>query len=294
MKASRRIMSLAMTVVMLCCALPAMATETDLEPVPTATPKVTLPAADPTAEATPTPVEPTEEPTEQPTEGRPLPPQRNLPPTETPVSLPENVQAVVLVLAALPTAQELRSMNAEARDEVYEQLNDCYDAYLELTPEEQALVEGAELFEELFDLFNREFTTLEGAPGYTITIPASITLDEKLEGIIIVEASDSLDYRCIKMGIGSLTYSESDKKYTGSLENGSGESISYTVTPDSNAVMCKCNAVDCFRLNYSDTSVTFTVKGNSEGIADLPAGQYSDTITFSVVDYQYASYPEVT
>ena len=59
------------------------------------------------------------------------------------------------MIQALPTVEAFQAMDAEAQLEAYNQVQAAYDAYMALTEEEKAAMEGAEeTFETLFAHFN--------------------------------------------------------------------------------------------------------------------------------------------
>ena len=76
---------------------------------------------------------------------------------------------LILLLCALPVAAAaadedvaLNSMSQEQQLEVYNQTQAAYDAYLALSQQEQAAVEGAEAkFEALFAHFNSQVMALD-------------------------------------------------------------------------------------------------------------------------------------
>lgn len=179
---------------------------------PTETPE-TLPAEAPTAEATPEPVldptdlpapettlEPTTEPTVEPA-GEPtqeptpaLETEETQEPTEVATAQPSfeptaeptptisgKAQAVQDMLNALPAADALTAMDAQALAAAFMQTEAAYEAYLDLSAEEQTLVAGAEKFEALFAVFNAQTATLDGTPGkvtFTVRGGAGYTADE--------------------------------------------------------------------------------------------------------------------
>lgn len=122
-----------------------ISTPTDVEP---------MPSEEVSPEAVPTDVTPTEE-------ALPEPTPTDVAPTEP--MLPEHVLYVQQLLDALPTAEALATMDAEAMSAAYDQTEAAYDAYLMLTAEEQALVTGADAFPALFAVFGAQASTLEAS-----------------------------------------------------------------------------------------------------------------------------------
>ena len=62
---------------------------------------------------------------------------------------------VSAMIQQLPTVESFQSMDAEAQLEAYNQVQAAYDAYMTLSEEEKAAMEGAEeTFETLFAHFN--------------------------------------------------------------------------------------------------------------------------------------------
>ena len=73
-------------------------------------------------------------------------------------ALPVAVSAdtdVAAMLEELPTVEQFQAMDADAQLEAYNQVQAAYDAYMTLSEEEKAAMEGAEeTFETLFAHFN--------------------------------------------------------------------------------------------------------------------------------------------
>lgn len=64
-------------------------------------------------------------------------------------------ETVAAQIAALPTVEEFKAMDSEAQLAAYNKTQAAYDAYMELSQEEKAKLEGAEeRFEALFSHFN--------------------------------------------------------------------------------------------------------------------------------------------
>ena len=98
-------------------------------------------------------------------------------PTEQSPAADEAVASVQAQLDALPTADEVSTMDAQAQNEVYTALQTAYDAYDALTAEQQALVTGADAFESLFNWFNSQISTLEdGSATMLNTSVASVVI----------------------------------------------------------------------------------------------------------------------
>lgn len=64
------------------------------------------------------------------------------------------VESVQAMIDALPTADELRAMTKDGQNAVYTDLQAAYDAYNALTDGQKAEVTGAEIFDQLFEVFN--------------------------------------------------------------------------------------------------------------------------------------------
>ena len=72
---------------------------------------------------------------------------------------------VAAMLETLPTVEQFQAMDADAQLEAYNQVQAAYDAYMALSEEEKASVEGAEeTFEELFAHFNSLVMPVEAMP----------------------------------------------------------------------------------------------------------------------------------
>ena len=79
-----------------------------------------------------------------------------------PVAAAAADEDVVQMIGELPDAAALNSMSQEQQLEVYNQTQAAYDAYLALSQQEQAAVEGAEAkFEALFAHFNSQVMALD-------------------------------------------------------------------------------------------------------------------------------------
>lgn len=147
-----QIVALALTCCPLFSCVPTVALSDEVAE-PLAVP-VEEPTAEPTAEPTP---EPTAEPTAEPT------------PEPTP-SIPESVLAVQALVDALPSASALMVMDDASLAAAFQQTEDAYQAYQALSPEEQALITGAEDFAALFAVLNSQIATLdEGEATVTFT-----------------------------------------------------------------------------------------------------------------------------
>lgn len=111
---------------------PELESESEFTPEPTAEPEST-PAAETESEPTPAP---TAEPEEE-------------------SAADEAVQTVQTLIDALPTADTVTAAD-------YDAVQAAYDAYEALTPEQQMLITGAEIFEALFGWFNAQTEPLTG------------------------------------------------------------------------------------------------------------------------------------
>ena len=87
-------------------------------------------------------------------------------------------QAAITVQAlidCLPGVEAVQAMDEEAFHQARRNNLSAYGAYMELSAEEQAMISGAEVFDELFELFN---ASAARSTGFTVTIPASVSLNE--------------------------------------------------------------------------------------------------------------------
>ena len=78
------------------------------------------------------------------------------------------VQSVQELIDALPTAEELKAMSLEEQQAVYEQVQAAYDAYNALSDEQKSQITGAEVFDELFAVFNSMTNTLVTVGGFNV------------------------------------------------------------------------------------------------------------------------------
>lgn len=197
-----------------------ISTPTDVEP---------MPSEEVSPEAVPTDVTPTEEALPEP-------------------MLPEHVLYVQQLLNALPTAEALATMDAEAMSAAYDQTEAAYDAYLMLTAEEQALVTGVDAFPALFAVFGAQASTLEEPIYYTLTIT-------RTDGGKITFPSD-------------VTVQENDKTYTCQLA--ANATLEITLVPDGN--------YEFFSLEKGNENITDKVVDNKYSIA-----MEGSNVTYSVV-----------
>ena len=72
----------------------------------------------------------------------------------------EAVAAVQAMIGELPSLGELKGMDSDTLNEAYMAVQSAYDAYEDLTAEQQAQVTGADCFEELFGWFNSQVAPL--------------------------------------------------------------------------------------------------------------------------------------
>ena len=172
--------------------------------------------------------------------------------TEAAPAVSEAVLMVQAMIDALPTAEAVQAMDEAAFHEARRQNLAAYGAYMELSAEDQALITGAEIFDALFAIFNAGAAK---STGFTVTIPANVSLNEAsgitvtvenlAEGSSLVLSVSSLNGGYLKMG-----------------EN----SISYSFTPS---------------LSFSGNGCqTLPVSVNGADAAGKPAGEYSDVLSF--------------
>lgn len=236
------------------------------------------PTAAPTTESTVEPVtEPTAEPTAEPTSALTAEPTAESTPTPEPtmpvvedVLLPsEAAQQVQAMLNALPTADELAAMDADARAAAYAQVSAAYEAYEMLTETEKTQITGADRFASLFEILNSAVDTLEeetATPSYTVTIPTSISLNKDNSMTITVSGCVNLEGKQIQVRMSSSNGYQ--------LKCGE-QAIDYTVQRNGQTV----NNGSTFSFS-GDGSETF---GMTVGdVSGKPAGEYQDTLTFSI------------
>ena len=86
------------------------------------------------------------------------------------------VAEVQAMIDNLPTAEKLERMSQDEQAAVYEQVQAAYNAYTALTDEEKELITGADIFDDLFAVFNGMFVPLAGGT-YNIN-SSSVTITE--------------------------------------------------------------------------------------------------------------------
>ncbi len=115
---------------------------TKLTTEPTTEP-MTEPMTEPTTEPTTEPItEPTTEPSTEPVTE----------PTTEPDTAVTDVQNLI---NALPTAETLAAMSAEEQQAAREKLDSVHQAYMALTDEQKAQITGTEIFDRLYEFFNK-------------------------------------------------------------------------------------------------------------------------------------------
>lgn len=102
-----------------------------------------------------------------------------------------SVEDVQKLINELPTAEGLAAMSREEQDAAYTDLQTAYDAYKALTDEEQQEVTGAEIFDDLFELFNGMTNTLADS-GFTVEGGVSGTDYELNNDTLTIKTSTSL------------------------------------------------------------------------------------------------------
>ena len=101
---------------------------------------------------------------------------------------------VSAMLEALPTVEEFQAMDAEAQLVSYNQVQAAYDAYMALTEEEKAALEGAEeAFETLFAHFNSLVMPVEEMPEEVQEEPAESPM-ERIGMIAVSMAAFALGF----------------------------------------------------------------------------------------------------
>lgn len=61
------------------------------------------------------------------------------------------VERVQSLIDALPSLEDVQAMDIDGQRAAYDQTQEAYDAYMELTEDQRALIKGAEIFEVLFE-----------------------------------------------------------------------------------------------------------------------------------------------
>ena len=102
-----------------------------------------------------------------------------------------SVEDVQKLINELPTAEGLAAMSREEQDAAYTDLQTAYDAYKALTDEEQQEVTGAEIFDDLFELFNGMTNTLADS-GFTVEGGTNGTAYTYADGVLTVNNGANL------------------------------------------------------------------------------------------------------
>lgn len=109
-------------------------------------------------------------------------------------------------------------------------------------------------------------------PGYTVTIPKSITLGETLE----VKAENVTIYSYEALAVSISATSEEDNSFK--LKNGL-DSLTYTVTKGEDVITLN---EDFLVVGGGTTIATAQLKFNEPETAPTVAGTYTGTVTFNV------------
>lgn len=162
----------------------------------------------------------------------------------------ENVQKLI---DALPTAEALADMSQDEQGKVYNTLQTAYDAYEALSDAEKLEVSGADIFEDLFAVFNGMTNTLadsgftveggESGTDYelnnnTLTIKTSKSLTisttgtDTITGQIVIAENVNADLKLNGVNIKGSQYSTA-RPAKSAIELSSGSSLTLTLSQDS-------------------------------------------------------------
>lgn len=195
---------------------PVTETETDAETEPVTeseTAGETLEESEPETE----PVTETESETQNmpPAQVQSAPPEQNQI-LEDSAKTDEAVQSVQELIDALTTAEELKAMSLEEQQAVYEQVQAAYDAYNALTDEQKEQITGAEVINDLFDVFNGMVALAADNFSYSDTKDSNDSITRTYTGgsgdSITISASDpaTFNINAVVFNIdGSLTVTNS-------------------------------------------------------------------------------------
>lgn len=100
-------------------------------------------------------------------------------PAENGSTAVQNAQTagVQSMIDAMPPLEELQAADAQTQQEIYEALQEAYDAYEALSEEDKALIVGADCFESLFGWFNAQVSPLGEVTTHTHCICGLIHQD---------------------------------------------------------------------------------------------------------------------
>lgn len=104
------------------------------------------------------------------------------------------VTDVQALIDALPTAEELERMPQDEQGTVYEQVQAAYDAYNALTDEQKEQITGAEVINDLFDVFNSMAALAADNVGFTYTNPSGQTVNTETAVLSLSDTSSSNNY----------------------------------------------------------------------------------------------------
>ena len=113
----------------------------------------------------------------------------------------DKVKQVQDMIDALPTVEELKAMDTEEQSAVYTDLQAAYDAYEALTDDEKQEVTGADIMDDLFDVFNGMTNALADS-AFNITGGTANTDYTYSNGVLTVKNGANLT---ISMADGATT-----------------------------------------------------------------------------------------
>lgn len=141
----------------------------------------------------------------------------------------EAVQSVQEMIDVLPTAEELKAMSLEEQQAVYEQVQAAYDAYDALTDEQKGQINGAEVIDDLFAVFNGMVTPaiVDTGFSYSDTEDSSFTTTRTYTG----GSGDSITYSNTDFNVTYVVFDITDSlKVTNSVSISSMAVASVTVS----------------------------------------------------------------
>lgn len=177
--------------------------------------------------------------------------------------------AVQELIDALPSAEELRKMTLEDKQEAYICIQDAYDAYLTLSDDEKDQIDKAnEVFNVLFELFNSMTATTDGKVN---VIDMSYSCDKVHTDKVKLTEYLPYDAKVTSMSV-SADASIISKTSPSWTKNSNVASLGFTTRATAEPTNGKI-VVTIKISNYSDITVTINVNLTGKYIVNISAFQ---------------------
>lgn len=173
----------------------------------------------------------------------------------------EAVQSVQDQIDALPADTELAGMRLEEQQAVYDKVMAAYDAYDALTEGQKGKITGAEVFDELFAVFNGMVNALATAGAFTITGGTSGQDYSYSNGVLTILSGTEL----------TISNTNSSTATTDRIVIGSDVNANLTLSGVTITAPVQTSAIDV----PSGASLTLTLENNSTNTLAVSAATSS-------------------